>query len=538
MIDKKNIFWTGVVEDTNDPQKIGRCRVRIIGHHSPNKTEIPTNSLPWAIPIQPIISSGVSGIGFSPTGIVEGSWCVGFFQDGDDAQIPVILGTISGVPEEITNVFDQKKNDGNSNGEGDSDEEKNKNLENYNIDFIVVHCTATKSDQNIGASQIDSWHRQNGFEEIGYHYVIRRNGAIESGREPTKVGRHTKGFNNKTIAVALVGGVDDSLNPENNFTRAQFDSLRNFISDTVKTFPSIKVLGHNQIRNKSCPSFDVAAWLENVMDEQKASADDISNYNPNSKAPGKRLQEPVNDVTEGAERTEGYAEDVLSGNAEETRINNQNFTGFKDPNGIYPIYTDESDVNRLARGENLEETILHKKNANRTLNVPKTDGSTWNEPASPYDAKYPDNSVYESKSGHVQEIDDTPNAERMHTYHRAGSFEEYHPNGSKVEKIVGNGFEIFLNDKNVSISGDCNVFIQNNADLVVNGDAMVDVSGSCETNVEGDYTQYVGGDYNLAVKGGYNMAIDGESKVSGTGNIGMKTSGNITLQASKIDLNT
>ena len=97
-----NLTWfTGVVEDRNDPEKLGRCRVRIFGYHIEDTNLLPTNELPWALPMQPITSAATSGIGSSPVGIVTGSWVVGFFLDGEDGQQPVIMGTIAGKP--ITN---------------------------------------------------------------------------------------------------------------------------------------------------------------------------------------------------------------------------------------------------------------------------------------------------------------------------------------------------------------------------------------------------------------------------------------------------
>jgi len=98
------IWWQGVVEDNLDPMKLGRCRVRILGFHTSDKKDIPTDKLPWAYPIQPITSAAISGIGQSPTGLVPGSWVVGFFRDGANAQEPVILGSIGGIPEEKADI--------------------------------------------------------------------------------------------------------------------------------------------------------------------------------------------------------------------------------------------------------------------------------------------------------------------------------------------------------------------------------------------------------------------------------------------------
>ena len=89
------IWWIGIVEDRLDPEKMGRCRVRIYGYHSDSKVEVPTEDLPWSVPIQPITSPAISGLGSSPIGPVPGTWVVGFFLDGEDAQQPAFFGTIA-----------------------------------------------------------------------------------------------------------------------------------------------------------------------------------------------------------------------------------------------------------------------------------------------------------------------------------------------------------------------------------------------------------------------------------------------------------
>lgn len=88
-------WWIGVVENRQDPEKLGRCKVRIFGYHTDSKELLPTKDLPWCVPIQPITSAATSGLGSSPLGPVEGTWVIGFFLDGEDAQQPAMFGTIS-----------------------------------------------------------------------------------------------------------------------------------------------------------------------------------------------------------------------------------------------------------------------------------------------------------------------------------------------------------------------------------------------------------------------------------------------------------
>ena len=101
--DLEFIWFKGVVENRNDPMKLGRCRVRCLGFRTENKSLLPTDDLPWAFPIQPITSAAMNGIGQTPIGPVEGTWVFGFFMDGKSCQQPVIMGTMGGVPEEAPN---------------------------------------------------------------------------------------------------------------------------------------------------------------------------------------------------------------------------------------------------------------------------------------------------------------------------------------------------------------------------------------------------------------------------------------------------
>ena len=93
-------WWTGVVEDRDDPQEMGRVRVRIFGIHNDDLDKIPIVDLPWAHTMMPCTSASISGVGFSPTGLVEGSWVVGFFADGENMQDPIVMGSIHGYPHE------------------------------------------------------------------------------------------------------------------------------------------------------------------------------------------------------------------------------------------------------------------------------------------------------------------------------------------------------------------------------------------------------------------------------------------------------
>ena len=267
-------WWTGVVEDRMDPLFMGRCRVRIFGYHTKDKSELPTQDLPWAMPMQPITSAGVTGIGQSPTGPVEGTWVVGFFSDGDDCQQPVIMGTLGGLP-------------------------------------------------------------QSAYE--------------------------------------------------------------------------------------------------------------------NSIAPN---------------------------------------VGFADPNKKYPLreLLDEPDTNRLARNQKISDTIVQKKRDTRDLNVDAAFGGSWSQPKIPYSAKYPFNHVTYTESGHVIELDDTPSGERIHIFHKSGTFTEIDPAGAMVRRVIGDDYQIIESDgfvhikgkANVTVDGSCNVYVKNNCNLQVDGNFKLHAHGNIE----------------------------------------------------------
>jgi hypothetical protein len=326
----QNFIWfQGVVEDVSDPLRLGRCRVRIIGYHEPDKIILPTDQLPWSHPIQPITSAAVSGVGTTPTGLVPGSHVVGFFRDSETQKHPVIFGSIGGIP--IT-------------------------------------------------------------------------------KEPEK--------------------------------------------------------------------------------------------------------------------------------------------GFNDPSGTYPLDThlNEPDTNRLARNESLENSIVQQKIDTVEQGVPTALGQEWNEPATPYSAEYPKNHVKQTESGHIQEFDDTPEAERIHTYHKSGTFDEVHPDGTKVERIIGNNYSIQKKDSNVFVRGEANLTTEGNTRLLVNKSLALEVNdgnieikvtkGDINISVEnGNVKQRVNGDVKQHIAGNAEEIVGGNKITRVSGNYIIDASGSLILRGSPILLN-
>lgn len=134
----------------------------------------------------------------------------------------------------------------------------------HTTDYIVIHCAATRAAMDVGVKEIRQWHKQRGWSDIGYHFVIRRNGKIERGRAENQVGAHVANHNHNTIGVCLVGGLGEGKGwpPENNFTEAQWAALRTLCVSLIGRYPGATILGHRDFPyvGKACPSFDARAW--------------------------------------------------------------------------------------------------------------------------------------------------------------------------------------------------------------------------------------------------------------------------------------
>lgn len=143
------------------------------------------------------------------------------------------------------------------------------------IRYLAIHCSATKANINasitlpgedIGAAEIRRWHMspERGYSDIGYHYVIRRNGALESGRPLKRVGAHVSGHNSGSIGICLVGGLDERGQAENNFEPRQWESLKALLTRLKADFPEAIIQGHRDFPSvkKDCPCFDARKWAK------------------------------------------------------------------------------------------------------------------------------------------------------------------------------------------------------------------------------------------------------------------------------------
>lgn len=133
------------------------------------------------------------------------------------------------------------------------------------MERLIIHAADTPATMDIGAAEIDRWHKDKGWAAIGYHHVIRRDGTIEKGRDldgdgdvTDEVGAHAAGFNEGSIGICLVGG-----KPDFNFTMAQLKMLVFLVGEYKSRYPEIEIMGHRDLPGvtKACPCFDVKSLL-------------------------------------------------------------------------------------------------------------------------------------------------------------------------------------------------------------------------------------------------------------------------------------
>lgn len=173
---------------------------------------------------------------------------------------------------------------------------------------------------------------------------------------------------------------------------------------------------------------------------------------------------------------------------------NKTSTGFVDPTGTYPReeYKDSVDTNKLAQGD-IKGTVVQQKDKERVTASKLPGGNSWDQPKSTFKGQYPYNKVHQTESGHIVEFDDTPGAERIHIYHKSGTFIEIDSNGSVISRTKGsdykiidcNGYVSIQGKANVSVNGECNIFVGSDANIEVGGSAYINSKNDIEINASG-----------------------------------------------------
>ena len=374
---RDNFVWfTGVVEDRNDPYKQGRVRVRCVGHHTPDLTILPTSELPWAHVMHPVTDPSMHGMGNSPSWLVEGGWVVGFFLD-DDLQQPLIIGSLPGQP-------------------------------------------STPADNKTGFN--DPRHKES--QQVDKTYNIKYYAA---GGNPEDYGEY---------GPYPLGATKDTTVPEEEQTTFSRSS------------------GH-------------------TYGETDTS----------------RLGQGVVSETHGA------------------LVNRRKTRRTTIPTATRPYIPTVEDASVLGTG--VVDPVV-------TWDEPHPKGLT--KDASPYvSGKYPYNHVYESECGHIMEIDDTRGGERLHREHCSGTFEEWHPTGDRVIKVVGSNYEIVAGSSNVIISGDVNLTIEGTKKELIKGNYILEVEGDFTRKVHKNERVKIGagqtgGNLETEIRGNYSYNINDNVK--------------------------
>ena len=173
--------------------------------------------------------------------------------------------------------------------------------------------------------------------------------------------------------------------------------------------------------------------------------------------------------------------------------------GFTDPNANYPTkeYAGISETNKLAQGD-VRGTVVQEKNNNRMLGAKLPGGEAWDEPESAFRGAYPYNKVTQTESGHIIEMDDTPGSERIHIYHKSGTYVEIDANGSMVKRTKGSSYEIIDRNGKISIAGRADISVNGACNIFVGNDANIEVEGDVNLTCHNDITAMAGGTLNLS----------------------------------------
>ena len=621
-------FYYGIVENRDDPLKIGRCQVRIVGLHTHDKSILPTSDLPWSTPLQPVTSAGMNGIGTSPVGPVEGTTVVIIFADVDQQQ-PIMMGTLGGVPQSKaaemaeddskTNILDSTDNtltdiSGNpittdlgtpveSPATPSKPDIKEQPVPNKPSDDVLKQSIPTtpppKSTSNPTKAEENIKHIIAACDKVGLKSKYAKCAILgicggESGWLPVEEGYYYTSAESLAKIFRLTFPTVESAQPYVKWQGTREDFFRKIYSpqgngslvghtgadDGAKYFGR----GFNQITGKALytklqgflATKGIAVDFVNnpkslISDPAVAALATVAFYalfvKHNQNDPGyfmsalKRTGADANGT--GYKKKQKYYEYFLGASvtveptnkpiADEQKTytkeevkdlpplkqaalledrSSSTTIGFQDPNGKYPLRNliDDPDTNRLARGI-IKETAIEFKDSTRTkeISIANSD-ETWEQPIAPFGGKYPYSKVYESETGHLFIMDDTPTNENISLYHRQGTFLDIDANGTQVNKIVGDGYTIIDKNGSIYIGGRCLLTVGNGVNILVEGSADIQVEGHSVINLKNKADISVANDLNLSVGGNMKTRVAGNYTVEAA-NLGFKTAGNINAIA-------
>ena len=567
-----NNFFFGCVESRNDELKLGRYKVRVVGIHTEDKSKLPTSDLPWATCLQPTTSAAMSGIGQNP-GLVNGSWVMVVFTS-DDFQVPIILGSIAGIPGRPGQETSQDGINVPPPEEATPTEKK----------IGVAEGVYKPEVLSTGSPYLGS------LTEAQYNQLVARVRMIESSNNYSSntnplgyVGAYQFG----AAALEDLGYIKAEtwsklrknaiiLNDKNNWTgkdgcisKDAFFALpasqdKCFLLYAQRSYKLM--LKKGQVGATTDPR--VLAGLIGAAHNQGTGCISSLLRGVTTKDGNGMTAQAYYDkcyaaiIVEAGQQTNTTPSTVESNpkpipNEEnlvppKNKITANRSIGFSDPEGKYPSIYDEADTNRLVRGQNISSTIVEIKENERVKNVPiGISEKSWSQPSIQYSAQYPYNHANVSESGHVFEMDDTLNAERVHLYHRTGTFVEIDQGGNQVNKIVGHGVEIIEKDGYITVKGNCHINV--NGSCTINADTLY--LESPKINIKSENVKWSTKTFSLraeeefTVECGKTITMNATEKLhaagktgafllSGSGNTNISAKGNVNVVGTRINLNS
>ena len=520
-------WFHGIVENRDDPLKAGRAQVRIYAWHSYSKTMQPTDQLPWAMQVLPL--------NVHPTTVKpprEGTMVFGYFMDGAAGQFPVMLGIVPGIPDQSTDP-----------SHGFSDPRDGSALQGAPRPPQSV----TYPEDGTGA-QITETPSANRYPNFLNEPTTSRIARNENIQDTIIQSKRTNTLQNIPVATGAleVPGIDLGA-------VIQLPSLTipNFTIGLNKSFNlEFCGLGINASLSAGFSFGGITLGFPTISlnGEISLGALDISQLLAGIVALGDAIAIAVD-----------IAGCILGG----TKIGNNILI---DGGMLLPLLTGGKTLNLSILG--IKGTVFGGISLGTIGGIPASSTPMWNEPMTPYNTNYPYNSVTETESGHVIEIDDTPGAERLHTYHRSGTFDEMHPNGDRVQKTVANAFNITYADHNTNVLGNHHTTVNLDQSNMVQGDHTETIQGNIMQLVHGGLTRTimgteqstivkdqnqtimqnrftdVKGDDNLIIEGNQNytvlencnivikgdciLAVAGKLTIGSTGDTELVTGGNFT----------
>ena len=546
-------WFVGVVEDRMDPKRLGRLRVRCLGHHTEDKVKLPTSDLPWAHPMNPITSATVSGIGQTPLGAVEGTWVVGFFTDGPSAQQPVIMGTLPGVPkststggkgfEDPSGTYPKYAGESDVNRLAINETAEVPDLEAVDGGNQVVEFNGGDPNDPISksnrTSEVETIKMAQFQADLEEHLRKEGYGSSSSASEVLKAANNYKKKYHKIFKLP-----ENILQHKENINVGAINHVESIISKTVSAV--------NGTFNGTLLKNSILVNAKNELFTPGNLADVIpANLSLDAIAKGTQNIEAFNINDLSTKTLENfYSADVtkIKGNLIKGKELVKNLKFFKSPVKNVPLnphLAQQIDAANLTEKigvaqidgvtSGIPDAITGLNTASQDVGLITADlddalsGGAWSEPPSPYAAEYPFNHVYESESGHIKEFDDTDGAERIHERHTTGSGYEIGPKGTKVTKVVKDNYEIISNDDFLHVRGtrrqtvDEGVRIRCNANAGVGNSYSIEVGVGSNCNIEVN-----GGNVNVVAKG---IGIGGDINFNATGNINVRAGGSINMAA-------